>query len=426
MIQKAVSGASPKGMTKANNDSTPFASLLKKVDKENNAPSVMIKDPSNGEFVHPFVDKLQSLSQLGDESQLEEIKEVLDQLLSEGLVPQSLDQEMLTNNEQLPWMAFLPMDLLEKIEKLFQENSSVQEVLFSSEESLQVENVLASFIYLNQLSEEQVVNEEKLLSVFQHLTKQLHQLGKVESEFRQLLTSGNGQLVKELDLFFSQIHTKLPGQQSIAMDPNNDKLDYLKALFERSQRQQESGSNHNMLQDSSSKVMVMGVENQNFINRAGQFALFVDQHASKPVNQEQFIKDFQSILAKSTMQNAGNGMKLLIKLYPEQLGQLRIELIQQQGVLVARMMASTAAAKDLLESQLQGLKTAFANQNIQVEKLEIINAGSLHQQFERSLDKDGSNQGFTSREQKKEDDESTKNGSSFEDTFKNELLNTEV
>lgn len=43
--------------------------------------------------------------------------------------------------------------------------------------------------------------------------------------------------------------------------------------------------------------------------------------------------------------------------------------MQQDGVLSARLLTSTAVGKELLDSQLQQLKTAFAQQNIQMDQL---------------------------------------------------------
>ena len=51
--------------------------------------------------------------------------------------------------------------------------------------------------------------------------------------------------------------------------------------------------------------------------------------------------------------------KLLIKLHPDNLGSLRIELIQKDQTMVARILTTTDAAKEALESHLHSLKDAF-------------------------------------------------------------------
>lgn len=405
-------------------ETSPFATLLNKVNENTNAPSVMKKDPKTGEFVQPTLKDAQALLD-GEVISLEKLEELLSQLVEQGLIPQNLDSEMLQEPETMRLLELLPVELVANLKQLFEEGTPVQDIMFADVEQQPLVNIVASFIYLNHVSQTPVNNSEDnnvLLPFFQQLTNQLN---KVEGGIQGLLQPVNEELAKELEAFLSKFHAKLTGQQPIAIDSSNSKLEYVKALYQRTLGSEDVLKN-NTQHDSSAKVMVIGVEPQTTMNRVQQFALYVEQ-SSKPVNQEQFIKDFQNILAKSSLQNGTNGMRLLIKLYPEQLGSLRIELIQQQGTLVARMIASSSQAKELLESQLQGLKNAFATQNIQVEKLEIINSATLGQQFERSFDREGNGQqGFSGRESKKDDEQSNESSATFEEAFMEELLNTEV
>ncbi|WP_370297289.1 flagellar hook-length control protein FliK [Rossellomorea marisflavi] len=91
----------------------------------------------------------------------------------------------------------------------------------------------------------------------------------------------------------------------------------------------------------------------------------------KPEQPESFVQQFQNLLGKSQFSSMGSLSKLFIKLYPEHLGSVRIELLQQNGVMTAKIMASSASAKEMLDSHLQGLKQAFHSQNIQVDKIEL-------------------------------------------------------
>ncbi len=88
-------------------------------------------------------------------------------------------------------------------------------------------------------------------------------------------------------------------------------------------------------------------------------------------NQEEFIEAFENLLSKAKFTNNNGVQRLFIKLNPENLGLLRIELIQKDGMMTAKIIASTKGAKELLDSQLQGLKQSFVNQNLPVEKVEI-------------------------------------------------------
>lgn len=95
------------------------------------------------------------------------------------------------------------------------------------------------------------------------------------------------------------------------------------------------------------------------------------QQTARP-NQEALLKQFETILARSSIQQLQNGMQqITMKLHPVSLGRLDITIQQVNGVMTARIMASTSIAKDMLDSQLHHLKQSFQGQNLQVERIEI-------------------------------------------------------
>lgn len=89
---------------------------------------------------------------------------------------------------------------------------------------------------------------------------------------------------------------------------------------------------------------------------------------------ENFVKQFEKIMNRSQLANNAQSQRLLIKLYPEHLGSVRIEFSQQNGVMSARILTSTAAGKQMIESQLHQLKTGLVNQNIQLDRIDISQA----------------------------------------------------
>ncbi|WP_341357868.1 flagellar hook-length control protein FliK [Rossellomorea sp. y25] len=143
---------------------------------------------------------------------------------------------------------------------------------------------------------------------------------------------------------------------------------------------------------------------------------------NRSVQYEQFVKEFQNILSKSQMVSQPNMSKLLIKLYPEQLGSLRIELLQQNGVMNAKILASTATAKEMLDSQIQGLKHAFTSQNLQVEKIEISQALTDAERQSK-----GQSQQQSSQQHKQNQPEhGGSGGEERTESFKEYLVNTEI
>lgn len=160
------------------------------------------------------------------------------------------------------------------------------------------------------------------------------------------------------------------------------------------------------------------------MSKPEQLTLTLNQ-AGRQTSSAELIKQFENILARSQFSNGIGGQKLMIKLSPEHLGSLRIELIQRDAGLIARILTSTATAKETLEAQLHGLKQAFGSQNIQVEKIEI--SQQLSSQQERFLNKEqqSDQKGHEQQEYRKADEEEIED-QTFNYSFEEALLNMEV
>jgi flagellar hook-length control protein FliK len=142
----------------------------------------------------------------------------------------------------------------------------------------------------------------------------------------------------------------------------------------------------------------------------------------KMVSAEQLIEQFESILAKSQLTKTGGVQRMFLRLNPENLGSLRIELIQKDSQLTARILTSTGAAKEMLDSHINGLKQALHSQNIQVERIEVSQQLSQQERMPQrdAQQQQGQNQPDRQKEQARRDEESA--GESFEEI----LLNTEA
>jgi flagellar hook-length control protein FliK len=156
------------------------------------------------------------------------------------------------------------------------------------------------------------------------------------------------------------------------------------------------------------------------LSKTEQFVISVKSNP-RPMNMEQFIEKFTQILGNANLMKTPNGTKLLIKLYPEQLGSLRIELLQQNGVMTAKIMSSTQSVKELLEQNAHQLKHAFNQQNVTVDKLDIASPETKQQLFERDA------QQQRQQEQKQSNEQSTEQKDSETiSSFEEALLNVEL
>lgn len=137
------------------------------------------------------------------------------------------------------------------------------------------------------------------------------------------------------------------------------------------------------------------------------------------------IQQFESILSKSQFSKNGGVQKLFIKLNPESLGSIRIELIQKDQSITARILTTTEAAKEALESHLHNLKHAFEAQSIKVDNVQIGQQSSQSQQedFLNRGHKDQQEQPQHQRQKTSGEEDST---DSFTLTLEEALLNQEV
>lgn len=149
-----------------------------------------------------------------------------------------------------------------------------------------------------------------------------------------------------------------------------------------------------------------------------QMALLNPQ--GKTVSADQLMQQFENILSRSSFLKTGGTQKLFIKLNPDHLGALRIELIQKDSAMIARILTSSGAAKEILDSHINGLKQAFSSQNIQIERIEI--SQQMTQQ-DRSFNKDPQQQ---EQRQQNKDDQNPQPEREFNSSFEEALLNTEA
>lgn len=147
------------------------------------------------------------------------------------------------------------------------------------------------------------------------------------------------------------------------------------------------------------------------------------KHAGK------LLQEFEHILARAQISQTPNGTRLSIKLFPENLGSLQVELTQKNGVLIANLMTSSNQAKQLIESQLHSLRQSFINQNVHVEKIEITfsqnemnETYNKNEQQSQEQEKQSQGESETLVETRQDDHEQTR----FSDQLREILFETEI
>ncbi|SIQ66121.1 flagellar hook-length control protein FliK [Domibacillus enclensis] len=301
---------------------------------------------------------------------------------------------------------------MEKVAQMGNENSSIED--------------MRSFMIENELSIEKLI----------HLTVMATEQGM------HAVKEGDLQAIRTV-LKASQI-VQAFGQQATALpDSKKEAMLHLKAVLAQAAVAQQSPSQASaapkqtilqaafaqyaadqpvVQENKSVKPVATTVESINpftiQMSKTEQFVMSVKTNPG-PMNMEQFIEKFTQLLGNSNLMKTPNGTRMLIKLYPEQLGSLRIELLQQNGVMTAKILSSTQAVKELLEQNAHQLKNAFSQQNVTVDKLDIASPDTRQQLFDRGA------QQQRQQEQKQPHDESKQNDQEPNASFEELLLHAE-
>ncbi|TYR82722.1 flagellar hook-length control protein FliK [Priestia megaterium] len=158
------------------------------------------------------------------------------------------------------------------------------------------------------------------------------------------------------------------------------------------------------------------------MSKVQQFSLHLGTGQSSELQSSKFIQEVQQLISKASFQQNGVQSKLVIKLFPEHLGSIQIELVQDSKETVARIIATSTQTKELLDKHMASLKQAFTSQQLNIDKVDIMNAPeqSLANNQERRDEK--KEQQHMLQEERQEDEKS----SSFNDSFEEALINYNV
>ena len=170
---------------------------------------------------------------------------------------------------------------------------------------------------------------------------------------------------------FKQVLSQIsPGLQKDANQQNQTQFTVMQQTVSTvavEQRVEATAKGSNNTQNES---LLQQNQQSNILNRTVTVTLPTNQTSQA----EALAREIANLLNRSQMSSTQGTIKLMLKLFPENLGQIRIEIIQQNGVMSARLLATTSAGKELLDSSLNQLKATLAAQNIQMDRLDVAQA----------------------------------------------------
>ncbi len=95
---------------------------------------------------------------------------------------------------------------------------------------------------------------------------------------------------------------------------------------------------------------------------------------AQPIENLNVNQDFSQELGKVLIKNLqlpNGSTETKIQLHPNELGQINVKLLADNGQITAQITASNALGKELLEGQIHQLKHSLIQQGYQVEKIEV-------------------------------------------------------
>lgn len=160
------------------------------------------------------------------------------------------------------------------------------------------------------------------------------------------------------------------------------------------------------------------------ISKLEQYAIYINQSQTTKSADDQLMEQFTKIINSSKLPSAPNGMnQLSITLRPDNLGEMMVRFTQINGEMTVKILVTSAAAKEMLESNIHQLKSMFSPHQVVVEKQEL-NAQSANTQKEQE-DEQLKDQGEQSSGQSDQKDNQS-GDTSFELQFEELLMNEKV
>jgi flagellar hook-length control protein FliK len=196
-----------------------------------------------------------------------------------------------------------------------------------------------------------------------------------------VLQDGGQSVAKRADSSIAAVQQMVP-QQTASLDNSLVNPIINNQMLEEMLKVTSEESNHSLLDNESvpqggkEHLQMPGLFSTNMdasfspsINRSDTKGRFVFE---MPVRAEHLAADVTKVLTTVIdVQNMENGLEAVFSLEPEHLGKVDVKVTIHEGNVRAEFFTSTALGKDLLETQVQVLRTALEQQGLQVDKIDI-------------------------------------------------------
>jgi len=90
--------------------------------------------------------------------------------------------------------------------------------------------------------------------------------------------------------------------------------------------------------------------------------------SGQPMPENQLL---DQVARSINLQANGDRSQMTLRLHPEELGELKLELVMEKGGIKAHIQAQTAQVQEVLERHMPRLREAFAQQGLQLDDVEV-------------------------------------------------------
>ncbi|WP_394556661.1 flagellar hook-length control protein FliK [Priestia aryabhattai] len=158
-----------------------------------------------------------------------------------------------------------------------------------------------------------------------------------------------------------------------------------------------------------------------------QFSIYLGQAKSDYQQSSNLVNELQKIWSKASFSTEEGTSKLLIKLFPKQLGAISIEMLQKDSETVARIVVSSVKTKELLDSNLSTLRHGLASQHVSIDKIDVLlSEQAMSYNNENDQQKERQEKELFRNEEEDQDSQHLEEGASFLSSFEAALINYNV
>lgn len=179
--------------------------------------------------------------------------------------------------------------------------------------------------------------------------------------------------------------------------------------------------------DSTISVQHINIQTNVPMPKLEQYVIYVNQNQKPGAVESQLIEQFQQVMKTSKFLSMPNGVnQLSIALRPDNLGEMMVRLTEINGEMTVKIVVTSQAAKEMLESNINQLRHMFSPQQVVIERQDL-GAGQTQNQT-----KDSDEQSLHSQDQNQSQSDETNqqgnnsNESDFEAHLDELLQNVKV